>query len=336
MRKQGQNIIDKRLKLKRGLKEKFLLNIKEESNLTWRDLAKEIGISEHTLRVDWCKGDITLPYKTSLRLLKKYPFEKWEIIKKDWIEEVLPKRWGQKLAGGNNKKKIKIPNKCEKLAEIIGVILGDGHVGQREITITGEFPHQMKHFEYIKKNIKDLFGIDSRIFLIKKNNNTVILDCYSIELVKFLNKNGLFSGNKIKKKSSFPKWIFEDDKYIHGALRGLIDTDGGIYNKQKEYKRAIIEFQNHSPYIKRDIINFLNKIGFKPSKSSTVNPKGKVEQNIRIQNQNEVKRFFNLIGSSNPKNIIRYKHFIKEGKIPLKEDIKIEIKKFNESLPFKA
>ena len=134
-------------------------------------------------------------------------------------------------------------------------------------------------------------------------------------------------GNKIKNKESLPRWIFEKTEYINGALRGLLDTDGGIYLKQKKYKRAIIEFQTTSPYIRKDIFEMLRKIDLNPSKSAT---------NVRIQDQSEVKIFLSRIGCTNPKNIIRTKHYLEKGIIPKKERLKKEIKSFKVAQPFKA
>src|SRR3989344_6817926 len=255
------------------------------NTISWRSLSKKLNVCEQTVRIDWRNGGSTIPYNICLNLIKKYPFEKWQIIKSKWIEGILPSNWGQKKAGNKNKKQITIPVKSEELAELIGVILGDGHIGKKEITIVGEFPHQKRHLEYIREKIKKLFDIDSKIFMSYTNNNVIILDCYSIEIVNFLKSNGLYPGNKIKNKISFPKWILEKEDFIKGALRGLIDTDGGIYYKQKGYKRAIIEFQNYSPQIKRDIILFIKKIGFTPSKSLTRNKSMKNVYNIRIQHK---------------------------------------------------
>ena len=36
----------------------------------------------------------------------------------------------------------------------------------------------------------------------------------------------------------------------------------------------------------------------------------------RIQNQDEVHKFFELVGSNNLKNIMRYKEFLKTGVVP--------------------
>lgn len=99
MRKRGEYIIDRRLKFNKGLQKLFIRKIKEKSGLTWKSLANKINISEYTLRVDWQKERSTIPYKIALMILKKYPFEKWEKIKFEWIEEILSENWGQKLAG---------------------------------------------------------------------------------------------------------------------------------------------------------------------------------------------------------------------------------------------
>ena len=101
----------------------------------------------------------------------------------------------------------------------------------------------------------------------------------------------------------------------------------GIYQKQKKYKRAIIEFQTESPYIRKDLFELIEKAGFKPSKSDV---------NVRIQNQKEVREFLAKVGCSNPKNIIRCKYFIESGEIPLKEKLKKEIISLKVEKPFKA
>lgn len=337
MRRRGQCIIDRRVRFKKGLQKLFIREVKKKSGLTWKALADSINLSEYTLRVEWQKERSTIPYKIAYSLLKAHPFEEWETIRSKWVEKILPANWGQKSAGGKNKKKIKIPEKSEELAELLGVILGDGHLEEGELTITSEFPYEKNHLDYISEQIKKLFGIDSKIFMSYTNKNTIILDCYSSELIKFLKNNSLTVGNKIKNGAQLPPWILEKKEFIYGALRGLIDTDGGIYHKQKNYKRAIIEFQTNSPIISKDIIALLKKINFVSSKST--NKSGFLKRNsfnVRIQNQNEVHSFFKLIGSSNPKNIERYKYFIKKGYIPPKKELKGVITSFKEPLPFRT
>jgi len=343
MQKIGECIAGKRLKFKTGLQAKFIRKIKEKSNLAWKPLANEAGVSDYTLRIDWLEEKSTIPYSIAAELLKKYPFANFNEIKSEWVEKILPAHWGQKIGGSKakeskNRKKISIPAKSEELAEIFGAILGDGHLDKRELTITSAF-HEKRHLLYLKEKLKELFGVDSKVFISHTNKNVVILDCYSTELVKFLSSDGLVVGHKIRNKACLPKWILEKDEFIFGALRGLFDTDGGIYHKQKGYARAIIEFQTMSPSIRRDIVSLLTKTRFTHSKSMTMSGFGgaarKTAYDVRLQNQEEVSRFFMLVGSSNPNNIIRYKHFIYEGCIPPSKSLYNEIINYGGKLPFK-
>src|SRR4030043_819770 len=299
MRKQGECIRDKRLKFKKGLQKKFVKEIKNKSGLTWMALAEDLNLSERTLRIDWQKEKTTIPYKTAEWLINRYPFSNKEEIFSKWVKQILPENWGQILVGENNKKRIKIPPKSEEFAEMLGIILGDGHLERKTLHITGNL-HEREHHIYLTKKIEELFGLNSKISSVP-DKHTNIVKVHSTELTKFLTKNGMVLGDKIKNKASLPDWIFNQKPFMFGALRGLFDTDGGIYHKQKRYKRAVIEFQTNSEYIRKDIVRLLKKCGFTPSKSS---------KNIRIQNQEEIYRFFSLVGSANPKNIVRYQYFI--------------------------
>ncbi len=339
MNKRGINIIDKRLKFKTGMQKKFIREIKEKSGLTWWALAKEFNVSQQTMRVDWGEEKTTIPVNIAKLMVKKYPIKKFSEIRSEWVGEILLPKWGQKKGGANpnshkTAKNIVIPEKSSDLAELFGVILGDGYIGRYELTITSA-THEKKYSEYLGGQIKKLFGVESKIFAGYSNNSTV-LDCYSTRLVNFLTSEGLAIGNKIAKHASFPQWILENQEYSYAALRGLFDTDGGIYLKQKKYKRAIVEFQTKSRGIRKGILHILKKIGFQTSRSSSVSGGVCTSCNVRIQNQEEVIRFFSLVGSSNPKNIIKFKYFVEKGFVPANKDILREIAEYTGKLPFKA
>ena len=312
MRKHGHYIIDKRLKFKNGLQRKFLLKIKQNSGKTWEYLANLMGVSSHTIMVDWLNEKTTLPEKRTKKLFSLYPFHNWQYIENKWIIKKLPRKWGQLLAGGHNKKKINYPKKDEYLAEFLGIVLGDGHLDRKEFNLSSD-AIEREFVLYVKNLINKLFGLDSRMFLSYSNKNSLLLDTYSTELIKFLVKNSMKIGNKIDNGSSLPKWVFSNKKFAIGAIRGLFDTDGGIYGKQRGYNRAIIEFQTKSLYINKDTIKLLRLLDFKSSKSDNKNT-GKLD--TRIQNQDDVHKFFELVGSNNLKNIMRYKEFLKTGVVP--------------------
>jgi len=293
--------------------------------LTWKELASKLDLSQHTLMIDWQLERTTIPYNAGESLAKEYFPREWNKILNLWIEKILPAKWGQLKAGDKNKKSIKIPVKNEDLSEIFGVILGDGHLDRKTLTIAGN-SNEIEHYFYLERKFDELFGLKSHIFKIK-DQNSMQLRVNSTELIKFLIGNSFVLGNKIRNKESLPKWIFEKKEFAAGALRGMFDTDGGIYQKQKGYRRAIVEFQTESSHIRENLVELIKKIGLNPSKSDV---------NIRIQNQDEVLKFFQIVGSSNPKNIARYNIFIKTGEIPLKEKLIKDIKDIKIEKPFKA
>src|SRR3989344_4098146 len=236
MRKQGQNIIDKRLKFKKGLQRKFIAEIKTGSKKSWSELAELLNLHPHTLCVDWYTEKTTIPKIKAKEFFEISPFEKWEVILKEWVKEELHPRWGQIKAGGKNKKKIHIPLKCSEFAEFLGCALGDGSLGRKTFYLSSDATQEL-HVIYIKRLIKKLFNLDSRMFLNSFNKNNLLMNTNSTGLIEFLQKNGLTIGDKIRNKASFPFWIFTNESLACAALRGLFDTDGGIYEKQKGYKR---------------------------------------------------------------------------------------------------
>lgn len=325
MRRRGEYIVDKRLKFKTGLQREFLGQIKNKSGLSWSKLALHYNLSLVTLKGDMYSEKSTLPYSLAKEMISQYPFEDFNKIKSEWVNEILDKHWGQKKAGSRYLKKISTPSRSEAFAELLGIILGDGHVNKKGLRIVGHTFEKLHH-EYTSKIIKELFGLKPRLYPDYNKSNATVLNVYSKEISRILNENGLKSGDKIKECSSFPSWVYEDKTFIFAALRGLFDTDGGIYLKQKKYSRAFIEFQTHSDTIRWNIHKLLNLTGFSFSKSTF---------NVRIQDQQQVKTFLQKVGSSNPKNIVRAKTFLREGFIPLKDNLINEILNYSGELPFR-
>ena len=69
---------------------------------------------------------------------------------------------------GHNVKKIKIPELDERLAEFIGVYLGDGTLTKYFIRISGDYRYDIPYFNYLKDLIYKLFGVNATITKDKK------------------------------------------------------------------------------------------------------------------------------------------------------------------------
>ncbi len=218
------------------------------------------------------------------------------------------------------RKPITIPEQCEELGEFIGVVLGDGHLSRKQVEIVLENPSEQGFAIRCSLLIKELFGLIS-VIRINPNENSLKLRVNSLSLVEFLLSKGLFVGNKIKNDVGIPQFVFDNNVLLTSCIRGLIDTDGGIFSKDRKGNRAIIEFENRTVQLRKDFKTGLEKLGFTPSRS------GGISNSIRIQKQDEVRRFIKEIGFNNPKNLLKSQIFLETGLIPSAKEVKLLIAK---------
>ncbi|MDP3733965.1 MAG: LAGLIDADG family homing endonuclease [Nanoarchaeota archaeon] len=121
----------------------------------------------------------------------------------------------------------------ENVAELVGIILGDGHLHTKQylITIVGG----LEDLNYYEKRVIPLFqSLFCKIPTLRKRNdsNAYYLMIYSKDIFNFLlNDIGMRRG--IKKESSVPDIIFSDKNLMRAFVRGLFDTDGCLkFSKQ--------------------------------------------------------------------------------------------------------
>lgn len=296
-------IFEERIVLKKGKQRELINAVKAETGLSWPQLSKLVGVSEFTLRVALGKEKTTIA--TSLleklvRLQSKIPAS--EIPNS--IEATLPKGWGQSKGGKisicmnrTDRVRIKIPNKTSsELAEFIGILLGDGHVSRKGIDIALNADVDREYSLFVRSLIKKLFAVEPKVS-VKKNCLHVRVN--SIMLAKYLGERGLKWGNKILNKATIPGYVAADPQLLSACIRGLTDTDGGVFLKQKGYARAIIEFKNFNSKLLGDFAQALVHLGYTPSSG------GSYGKSVRIQKQEEVLRYAREISFSNPKNLAR-------------------------------
>ncbi len=137
------------------------------------------------------------------------------------------------FTSGNNRE-IKTLSRNERLAELVGIILGDGHIHKKNnlITIVGS----LEDLEYYKNRaiplFEDLFNVKVSLKR-RKDRNAYYLMAYSKYLVNELVSVGLMRG--AKDKVTIPKFIFSNKRYLLAFLRGIFDTDGCIkFSKQSK------------------------------------------------------------------------------------------------------
>jgi len=210
------------------------------------------------------------------------------------------------MAEINNETPIKIPKKDERLAELVGIILGDGSIykskerSMYELRIAGHSIDDKEYLiNYVGSLIEELFGIKVRLYFFK-NKKCLHIKAQGVRLISYLEKIGLISGNKVKNDVGIPQWILDSKEFTKCCIRGLIDTDGGVYDCGNGSLFPRIGFCSYIPQLRNDFRNSLLNLGFFPLKWI-------MKTKTAIYRKKEVFRYIEEIGFSNPKHIKRLK-----------------------------
>lgn len=152
--------------------------------------------------------------------------------------------------------------KDEGLAELIGIVLGDGSLYRHprtenlRIICSSNDTAYIKHITYLINKI-----FDKRPSVTKrKNENAIVISIYQCKLSERLD---IPVGNKIRNNVGVPLWITSNEKYMLKCLKGLFETDGCFVEDKDNYTQ-IIEFKNNCTKLKEDVYNILLNLGFNP------------------------------------------------------------------------
>ncbi len=313
----------------------FFKKLFKKSKLTKLLLARRYGISARTLR-DWERGkfkpslkvvsamardfEVSLP---KFKAVSRYWYISSEKSRKAALRRVEihgpPGNLEGRRKGGvvSQKNRRKNPQKykkmgcvvakefadirpSEKLAELFGIILGDGSISNTQLKITlsrfSDKEYSLFVFNLIKSQLKESPSLIER-------ESTVELYLSGVNLVKKLEKKGLRRGNKIVAQVRVPQWIMKNKRYKRACLRGLFDTDGGLYiHKHGRWNNLGWCFTSHSLPLIDDVKKILLSINVKPRGN---------KRRVYLYAVPEIRKFMDNIGSSNPKNNRKYDYYMK-------------------------
>lgn len=231
-----------------------------------------------------------------------------------------------KFSNNDIRKNIQLPSKLTpKLAEFIGIIVGDGHVGvykndsgmrtfsNYEIRISGNLKDYDYYSVYINDLANDLFNV--RFYVLKpKNENSVFLYKNSKALYYFLSH--CLDIPQIKDNIRIPKQIRNGLLEVKSSfLRGLADSDFTFTLKNKEGKLyPVVQGCSKSEILIEDVSSILEELNIKHAtyldKSYYLKrDKSYVVTRIYINGFTNVSKWFNLIGFSNPRHTQKWKEF---------------------------
>ena len=170
--------------------------------------------------------------------------------------------------------------KTADLAELIGIILGDGHltryVRTERLVITCGFK-KTRYIKQVAQIVKNVFSKPPSIIK-RKTKEAFDISLYQCDLSKRL---GVPTGNKIKNDVGVPAWIKKNKEYIIRCLKGLFETDGCFQRDPSNYAQYI-ELKNLCSRIKLDTYYMLIGLGYNPQISTRY---------VRLARKNEVSSF---------------------------------------------
>ncbi len=219
------------------------------------------------------------------------------------------------------KVKISIPNLIsEKLAEETGWHIGDGSMNfyrnqgklkgiyQLGGHVIDDKPHYISR---IKPIFKEIYNLD--ISLREMPSTRVFgFQIWDDNLVKFKQKLGLPLGKKWD--VSIPEIFLKEENLKIAVVRGIFDTDGGIYLEKKNNKLyPRMEIRTISFKLANQLLNIFKELGLRATKYSELFNKEFNRQKthvISIRGEAMFHQFMEEIEPKNRKHMDKYAHFL--------------------------
>lgn len=307
-------------------------------------LAILCGVSTRTVR-DWRREKYTISEIALNRLIQSYNFpipqninlvsDYWYVTKgakKGALKRLLlygppgttegRKRGGEisqqrrrdnpekyRLLGCNVRKTYSELTPSESFAEMIGIILGDGGVTNYQLKISLGSQSDREYALFVKELIHKVFHVLPGWYEYK-NDNVIVLCISGANLIEELAQWGIKTGNKITNEIDFPSWIWQSSKYQKACVRGLMDTDGGVYLhyhwvKGIRYRNLGLCFTSWSKPLLFDVSRALSRFNVKHSVRIG---------RIYMYDLKEIVKYFEIFGSSNPKHIQKLHYHLSNSK----------------------
>lgn len=170
------------------------------------------------------------------------------------------------------------------LAELIGIVLGDGHLYKHDrcdsLRIVGD-SKKMGFVIHSAKLIKEVFGKDATIVKVK-SSNAVTITIYEQHIAKRIN---LPHGSRKDFEYTLPSWISRNRSFRIRFLRGLYEAEGSESHHAATSTHKLF-FANNNPHLLKLVANLVTDLGF--TQNTYVNK-------VQISRGAEVQKLKNLL-----------------------------------------
>jgi intein/homing endonuclease len=265
------------------LPERFSVVLKEivnKENLTLKQLSKKFNYSDKQFRV-WRSGKAGIPLNLLIAV--------WQAVGKNLeelenlIEEI----------GVYGSDKIKPPKQLTlELAEIIGRHCGDGCCIKSSKDYRVTLTEHKSLIDLHNKQLKEIFDIHAKK---RKITNEIYISIVNSKTYhRFFTHVIKIPAGKKAKTVKEPQIIKEAGvEFRKRFVRGLIDTEGSVYNANRQ---TILQISLKSPFLINSILEILKEIGL----NSYVYHYKDVFT-LRLFGKKQVQKYFELIGTSSKK-----------------------------------
>lgn len=175
--------------------------------------------------------------------------------------------------------------KDHKLAELIGVILGDGNIHKfprAECLTIAANSNNVGFVARYSALVQEIFNKTPHVRKVKDS------DCTRIRIYQqYISKRlGVPTGNRAAFQFQTPKWIWNNERFLICFLRGLYEAEGSfcVHKPTSTYK---LLFSNKNMYLQSAVLQGVRKLGFHPHASGYM---------VQLSRKEEVYRCIEKIG----------------------------------------
>ncbi len=330
---------DKRVIFPPGEQHKFLLKAFEKAKCSWSNVIKKIGANKRTFS-DWRSEKYSMPLTIAKQIADNFdiPFpSNLEFKNRYWYvglggsagAKAVIKKYGRVCGDPEHRKKkwrewweregkyrsdlitapksFLKPKYSKELAEFVGIIMGDGGITKNQVTVSLNSRDDKEYAYFIKELIARLFNVPVSITY-PKDQLSLRLLVSRVGLVNFCrDRLGLKVGNKLKQNLDVPEWVKKKKSFKLFYMRGLMDTDGCIFNEchkigNKKYCYPKMSFVSASQYLLSSVHTILKELGF----AAVI----RGNRSVQLERRQDVINYFRSIGTNNLKHKKRFETFI--------------------------
>jgi intein/homing endonuclease len=193
--------------------------------------------------------------------------------------------------------------KSEETAELVGAIIGDGHLSSGQIQIYLDIREKV-YADHLVALLQKVTGYKPTLY--KRNGyNLFIISLSGRAISHAVNDLGVVFGNKSKSQNQVPDWIKQNKAFFYAFVRGIYDTDGCLFRDHhtiggRTYEHMGIALTSYNRMLLDDISKTLFDLDFHPTNTT--------KYRLLLRKQNEIHRFVSEVKPVNPKHLVKYKH----------------------------